>query len=298
MNLKEILERVAWFFSRWWAHTRALIKVPQFWITLAVLIGLSVAFAYFATESSREFFMQSYHYVRAGEYKKGWKEFEKTFGVAPKKEMPRAGQGARAGVPSKPGEKSQPAGNAQRPDHRNSVPSGRPSGSAGDSHRQRSSFDLFGKISWEAVFALLLSVLAVRVLIYAINLGSSFEVEFKWRNEDPEDTEPPGSKDPGDLGRRKPIKVVGFLEIFKKIKMSFNSAHHAVSRPSGKIEKIPYDANDITTGAVCRPVPSFAAASQRMNSKLAWVVHLVWFLIGFYILFLVIWLILGAFFLF
>jgi hypothetical protein len=80
--------------------------------------------------------------------------------------------------------------------------------------------------------------------------------------------------------------------------MSFNSAHHAVSRPSGKIEKIPYDANDITTGAVCRPVLSFAAASQRTNSKFAWVVHLVWFLIGFYILFLVIWLILGAFFLF
>jgi hypothetical protein len=277
MNVKKIMEQVAWFFSRWWAHTRALIKVPQFWITLAVMLGLSLVFAYFATEPTREFFVRSFQYVRVGEYIKGWKELEKTFGVAPVKEPPRAVQGATAVISPKPGENSPPPGPL----------SPTPSGP-----------DLFDKIPWGFLFAGVLSVLAVRIVIYAIEMSYSIEIKFRWRTEDQEDTEPPGFKDGIDPGRRKRIRVVALLDILKKIKMSFSSAHPSASRPRGTPENIPYGANDIITGAVHRPVPSFAVGSQGANRENAWVVHLFWFLMGLYILFLLVCLVLGAFFLF
>ncbi|MBI4711109.1 MAG: hypothetical protein HY767_01395, partial [Candidatus Omnitrophica bacterium] len=62
---------------------RKKIKALKFFIKIALLLGLFVIFTYFAQKSERELYVQSYQYVRAGEYKKGWLEFEKAFERSP-----------------------------------------------------------------------------------------------------------------------------------------------------------------------------------------------------------------------
>jgi len=291
------MNRILWYLSRWWAHTWAAIKSPQTWVSLAVILGLLGVFAHFTQESKREFFEQSYHYVRAGEYQKGWDEFKKALGSKSISKLLRAGHGAIAVILSKPGGSSPSAGNFQPPKHQSSTSPGHVSSDVEDPLRHRSDPNRSNNFPWGILLVSILGGVAVGVAIYLIKTGASYEFEFKWRVQDQEYTGKFECKDEADLKRHLQTKGGELLEVLKKIKVAFEPAYSFGPSPSGGMRKCPSCAKEIKAGAVRCPPPcgfGFAIEPQPANRKTAWMTHLAWSVIGFYVFFVLVWLVWGG----
>jgi len=290
------LKQVIWYLSRWWGHTWETIKAPQFWIILALLLGLSAVFPYITQKSKRAFYVQSYQYVRAGEYKKGWDEFKKAFGHARISKLFRAGH-VMVDALSKTGDRAQPAGNSQVAQGQSLMSPGKFSGDPGDLSGQSSVHDRSGGFPGGILLVLILAGVAAGMVIYIIKASVSYEFEFKWRIKDQEYTGKFECKDEEDLRRHLRTKGGELLEVLKKIKVAFNAEPHFAPLRSEGVKKHSYDASGMKSDTVRHQLHGFDVEPQPSSKKSSWTVHLAWCVIGFYILFVLFWIVLGGVFL-
>jgi len=281
-----------------------MIKALQFLIKIALLLGLLVAFTYFAQKSERELYVQSYQYVRAGEYKKGWLEFEKAFGHSPILKLFVAGYSAAEGGFSKLASTFQPA----------------------------------NKLPRRILFALILSGMGAAAVIYIIKVNASYKFHFRWRIKNQEYTGKLECKSEEDLRRHVAAQGGELVEVLEKTKAAtkasrggsahpapFQSSkieHYFGQKQEGATEKCPHCAEDITThvvrfkpdGSVMEPQSTagtrdvsgaeachfcgmknyFQGTDHR---KSVWKMRLAWCVMGLYIFFVLISLVLGGFFL-
>jgi hypothetical protein len=258
---------------------------------------LSGVLAHFTQGSKRDFYAQGYRYVRDGEYQKGWDEFKKAFGSPKISKLLRAGEGAMAVVLSKPGAGAPNAVNFQTKKDPGAPPPVHPPSGAGDPAQPHTSSDRPDNFSWGFLLALILSGAAAGIAISLVKAGASYEYEFKWRIQDREYTGKLACKDEADLRRRLQFKGGELLEVLQKIKVAFTPARPLDPRQSGNLEKYPNSADETEAGAVRGRPRNFGTEPQPPGGRAAWVEHLAWCVIGFYIFFVLFWLVWGGIFL-